>query len=136
MEMKQKFINTSAWISVTGISDVLNHSMKNPKEFKENWDFFIQTCRPIVAAAKALEREFQASDKQPIFYPFENIRYPTEVACLLKIMNMDEDEIFEDTEDFKAALKREHKPLSTALAKLMETKKIKEITAENICTVK
>ena len=131
-EIREKFLRLASWLNRTGLVDALNRT-KSVEELKELWNRFIQTSRQLITETNEWKRKFYyRKDKLLIFEPFEEIPYPTEIACLIKIMDLDEEEIFWDRCDLQNALKKERKPFSTKVAKLMNDKSIRCIATEDI----
>lgn len=130
MNLRDEFTKLVSWLHNTGLVDAINRT-KNSEELKELWNSFTQTTRLLISEAMEWKRKFNSS-KSFIFNPFEEITFPTEITCLIKIMGIDEEEIFFDKYDLQMALKKERKPFSSAIARLMENKPIMNITVEDI----
>ena len=125
---KEGFLRLLVLLHNTGLANAINR-VDNSKDLKNLWKAFLDTNRTFIAKAKKWERE-----RQPgfLFETFEEkIPYPTEIFCILKILGIKEEEIFEDPDDFQMSLKRENKPFSTAVAYLMKDKSVLDITAED-----
>ena len=131
-EKKEKLLKLASWLNSTGFVDALNRT-KDVDEFIELWHRFIQISRHLIAAANTWKQKFNSKkNKTLVFGSADEIVYPAEIACLIKIMDLDEEEIFLDTRDLQKALKNDQRPLSIKVVNLLNDKKIRYISAKDI----
>ena len=128
--LKEEFKKLAWLLNNTGLCVALERE-ENAEDLKDLWKYFQDTNRNLIVAAENWKKNYQSSNL-PIFKTFEEVKLPLAVACLIKIMQISEDKLFSDKTDLQAALKKENRPFSKAVASLMDEKAIIEITAEDI----
>lgn len=131
--MKEKFLALVKKVKEADISPITQTT--NAEELKAAWEAFWADNQDLLIEIKDWAAEFHEEESDYIFAEGEEIENPMEITVIIRAIDdedLTDENVFEEFRNLFNALNDIENNFATAIAELLRTKVITDITAEDI----